>query len=121
VCLLLLYPIWLFLPGVWTRFALGMAISFLASVYWPIGRGQSLASVPGKAGAVTAVTSLFGLVPFSLLFGLLAEGIGLTAAMLLVHLVMTPVLIVVVMRLPRPVVEKAAEAVRTEEGIQQPA
>jgi MFS family permease len=120
VCLLLLYPVWLFLPGVWTRFALGMAISFLASVYWPIGRGQSLASVPGKAGAVTAVTSLFGLVPFSLLFGLLAEGIGLTAAMLLVHLVMTPVLILLVMRLPRPAAVEA-EAVLAEEGIQQPA
>lgn len=122
VSLLLLYPAWLFVPGVWTRFVLGMVMSFLASVYWPIGRGQSLASMPGKAGAVTAVTSLFGLVPFSLLFGLLAEGIGLTAAMLLVHLVMTLLLILLVTRLPRPVEGETAEAVVGErEGVHQAA
>lgn len=120
VGLLLLYPAWLFLPGVWPRFALSIPISFLASVYWPIGRGQSLASLPGKAGAVTAVTSLFGFVPFSLLFGLLAEAIGLTAAMLLVHLVMTPLLILLVLRLPRPVVEETAGDVLMEQEVHQP-
>jgi FSR family fosmidomycin resistance protein-like MFS transporter len=120
VSLLLLYPAWLLVPGVWTRFALEIPISFLVSVYWPIGRGQSLASVPGKAGAVTAVTSLFGLVPFSLLFGLLAEAIGLTAAMLLVHLTMTPLLILLVMKLPRPVVaDTTGDELAAEEPVQQ--
>ena len=84
VGLLLLYPLWLLLPGILARFLLGIPLSFLLSVYWPIARGQSLAAVPGRAGAVNALLSLWALVPLSPLFGLLAEVTGLTAAMLLV-------------------------------------
>lgn len=118
--LLLLYPLWLFLPGIWSRFALELPISFLLSVYWPIGRGQSLVSVPGKAGTITALASLFGFIPFTLLFGLLAEAIGLTQAMFWVLIPMTLVMMLVVARLPQqPPSESAANS--TEEELQQPA
>lgn len=83
--LLLLIPLWLFTPGgIWTRFILALPLNFFFAVYWPIGRAQALASAPGLAGAVTAVSALFGLVPSSLLFGLLAERMTLTSAMLCV-------------------------------------
>lgn len=83
--LLVIVPLWLLLPGVGTRFLLAIPLNFLFAVLWPIGRAQSLASVPGRAGAVTALTSTFALVPLPLLFGLLAEAMTLTAAMLLVQ------------------------------------
>ncbi|MGH2687128.1 MAG: MFS transporter [Actinomycetota bacterium] len=80
--LLVLYPMWLFAPGVWGRVVVGVPLAFLWSLLWPIGRARSLTSVPGKAGAVTAVTTVFALAPMPLLFGVLAEGVGLRPAML---------------------------------------
>jgi MFS family permease len=100
IILLVLIPAWLLLPGVLTRFVLGVPLSFLFAVYWPIGRGESLASVPGRAGALTAVYSLYGLVPIPLLFGLLAEAISLTQAMLWVSVGALLALIVVTQFLP---------------------
>lgn len=82
--LLLLYPLWLLWPGIIARFLLGIPLNFLMSVYWPIARGQSLATVPGRAGALNAILSLWALVPLAPLFGVLAELTGLTRAMLLV-------------------------------------
>lgn len=79
--LLFTIPLWLLVPGVWARFALMVPMSFFFSVFWPVGKAQSLAAVPGKAGTVTAMHSLMGLVPLPLLFGLLAETVGLTTAM----------------------------------------
>jgi predicted MFS family arabinose efflux permease len=84
--LLLLIPLWLLLPGVWTRFLLALPLNFLFAVFWPIGRAQSLAAVPGRAGTVTAINATFALLPLTLLFGLLAEAVTLTRAMLLVQL-----------------------------------
>lgn len=80
--LLVVLPLWLFIPGVWPRFLLALPLNFFFAFYWPVGRPQLLISAPGRAGAVTALNSLFGLIPFSLLFGLLAEAITLTAATL---------------------------------------
>ncbi len=82
--LLLLYPAWLLTPGIASRFLLGAPLAFLMALYWPIGRGQALVSVPGKAGALTAVTALYGLLPLNIGMGWLAQRIGLTPAMLLV-------------------------------------
>jgi MFS family permease len=82
---LILYPAWLFLPGILTRFVLALPLNFLLTVFWPIGKSQSLASVPGNAGAVSAIHSMVALVPLSLFFGLLAEAITLTGAMFLVQ------------------------------------
>ena len=67
--LLVLYPIWLLTPGIWQRLVLSLPISFLFTVYWPIGKAQSLASVPGRGGTITAVQSLIGLVPLPLFLG----------------------------------------------------
>jgi FSR family fosmidomycin resistance protein-like MFS transporter len=98
--LLFLYPAWILLPGIVTRFILLVPLSFLFSVYWPIGKAQSLASVPGRGGTITAVDSLLGFVPIPLLFGLLAEWITLSKAMLWVLMGATIVLIAVIWRLP---------------------
>ncbi len=98
--LLVLYPLWLLTPGIWQRFVLSLPISFLFTVYWPIGKAQSLASVPGRGGTVTAVQSLLGLVPLPLFFGFLAESISLTSAMFWVLTGGTVVMIIIVLRMP---------------------
>ena len=79
--LLLLYPLWFVLPGVGAKFVIGGPLNILGGVIWPIGRGESLASAPGRAGTLTAISSLTGLVPATLAVGLLAEAIGPTLAM----------------------------------------
>lgn len=82
----LLFPLWLLVPGVASRFALMIPLAFFFAMFWPISKASALTAAPGRAGAVTAVSSLFGFVPLPLLFGLLAQAIGLTAAMLAVFL-----------------------------------
>ena len=81
-----LYPLWLLTPGLWPRFGLMVPLVFFFSMFWPILKSSALSSLPGRAGAVTAINALFGLVPLPLLYGLLADGVGLTSAMLIVHL-----------------------------------
>ena len=87
IVLIVLMPLWILLPGILTRFVLAVPINIAFALLWPIGKGQSLASVPGKAGAITAISSLFSIIPLPLLFGLLAQAITLTTAMLIIHLV----------------------------------
>lgn len=99
--LLILYPLWLLVPSVWTRFVLAAPLNVLMTVYWPIGRAQSLASAPGRGGTVSALVSLAQVVPLALLFGLLAEAITLTAAMLWVSVGALLLLLVMAARLPR--------------------
>lgn len=84
--LFLLIPLWLYIPGIWPRFLLAAPLNFFFATYWPIGRARTLASAPGRTGAVTAVSALFGLAPLSLLFGLLAHWTTLTSATLWVSL-----------------------------------
>lgn len=98
--LLVLIPLWLLLPGAGARFLLALPLNFLLAVFWPIGRAQALASVPGRGGTVTALTSLFGLVPLPLLFGLLAEAITLTAAILVLQVGALLLLALLVRRMP---------------------
>lgn len=98
--LFLLYPLWLFAGGIIARFALAIPISFLVTVYWPIGKAQSLVSVPGKGGTVTAVQSLLGLIPLPLFFGMLAEIVTLTTAMFAIYLSGTLLMMVLVWRMP---------------------
>jgi hypothetical protein len=95
-----LYPAWLFLPGIWTRFVLALPLNFLLAVFWPVGKSQSLASLPGKGGAVTAVHSMTALVPVALFFGLLAEAITLTGAMLVVQVGAMAVMVLVALLMP---------------------
>lgn len=78
----LLYPAWLFTPGIWPRFLLAIPLTFLFAMFWPIVRSQALATLSGRAGAMTAVLSLLGLLPLPLLLGMLADQTTLTLAML---------------------------------------
>ncbi|MFN2221324.1 MAG: MFS transporter [Chloroflexota bacterium] len=100
VMLLFLYPAWLWLPGIWPRFILAIPISFLFAVFWPIGKAQSLAAVPGRGGTITAFQSLLGLVPLPLFFGLLAESIDLSRAMLWVYAGAILMMILLAWRMP---------------------
>lgn len=98
--LLLLYPLWLLWPGIAARFLLGIPLNFLMSVYWPVARGQALATVSGRAGALNALLSLWAVVPLAPLFGLLAEITSLTRAILLVSVGALLLLGLLTFRLP---------------------
>ena len=87
ITLLICTPFWLLLPGIATRFLLTIPITTAQTMLWPISKGQSLAAVPGKSGAITAVTSTFSIVPFAVFFGLLAEALTHTNAMLVTYTV----------------------------------
>jgi MFS family permease len=97
---LILFPIWLFTPGIPSRIALSLPLNFLFTVFWPVGKAQSLRSVPGLGGTTTAVYSLMSLVPLPLMFGLLAESTSLTSAMFWVTMGSVAVMILVVWLLP---------------------
>ncbi len=86
VAVALLFPLWLFVPGVISRFLLMVPLTFFFAMFWPISKARALTSAPGRAGAVTAVSSLFGFLPLPILFGLLAQAIGLSTAMLALFL-----------------------------------
>jgi MFS family permease len=100
VGLVILYPIWLLTPGIWQRFALSVPISFLFTFYWPIGKGQGLASSRGTGGTFTSIHSLLYLIPLPLLFGLLAESITLTSSMLIVTLAGLIAMVVIILGMP---------------------
>ncbi len=55
---LVLYPAWVLVPGVAARLVLGVPLAFAWTMFWPIAKSRSLASMPGRAGAVNAVTTL---------------------------------------------------------------
>lgn len=80
--LLVLYPAWYLLPGIWARFLVGAPLGFLFALFWPIARSESLTTASGRPGAVTAVSAVLGLLPLALFVALLAEAVGLTAALL---------------------------------------
>jgi fucose permease len=79
--LLLLYPAWLLAPGVAWRFVLGAPVAFLAAVPWPLARSRALAALPGRAGTVTAIQGLYGVLPTALLIGWGGEQVGLSVTM----------------------------------------
>jgi MFS family permease len=81
---LAVYPAWLLVPGLAAKLLLVGVRNAVLAPLWPILRSRALASVPGRAGTVSAVTSLLGLAPLAAGFGWLAGRIGLTAAMLVV-------------------------------------
>lgn len=86
VSVTLLYPLWLLTPGLWPRFVLMVPLTFFFTMFWPILKANSLASLPGRAGAITAIRSVMGILPLPLLFGVLADRVGLTGAMLGIHM-----------------------------------
>lgn len=85
--ILVLHPVWLLAPGAAGRIVVGVPLAFLTALLWPVARSRALASVPGRAGAVTAVATVFGAVPLTLAAGATAEVIGLVPAMLAFTLV----------------------------------
>lgn len=85
VATLVLYPAWLLVPGLPAKLGMVVLRDAASAPLWPILHARALAAVPGKAGAVSAVTALVGVVPLHAGFGWLAGRVGLTAGMLWVH------------------------------------
>ena len=100
LALFILYPAWFSVPGVWAKFAIGIPLGFFAGVLWPVAQAELLSSVPGRAGALTALRSTFSFVPLTLLVGVLAEWQGLTLSMASVHIAGLVVMALVLTRLP---------------------
>jgi MFS family permease len=101
--LLVLYPSWVLVPGVWPRVALAVPLNFLGAAIWPVAKARSLTSVTGRPGTVTAVSSLFGFVPMALGVSLLAEATSLTTAMLVVPVVALALMALLAWAMPRVV------------------
>ncbi len=85
------YVAWVYAPGLASCAVLAFVVGALAAPSYPIVEAQAYASLPGRSGTVAAVGSLLG--PFQaalpLALAWVADGAGLTAAML--ALVMQPV------------------------------
>jgi MFS family permease len=81
VALVVLTPAWLYLPGTALKLAFGMVLAAASALPWPIAEARSLTSVPGCAGAVAAVTTLFPLVPVTLAVAIAGRALGLTAGL----------------------------------------
>jgi MFS family permease len=77
-----LHPLWLVAPGVAGRVLVGVPLAFLTALLWPVARARALASVPGRAGAMTAATTLFGALPLTLAAGAAATAFGLVPTLL---------------------------------------
>lgn len=101
--LLVLYPLWVLVPGIWPRVALAVPLNFFSALIWPVARAQSLASVSGRPGTVTAVRSLFGLAPLAFGVSVLAEATSLTTAMLAVPVAALALMSVLAWAMPRVV------------------
>jgi MFS family permease len=80
--IVVLHPLWLVAPGVVGRLLVGVPLAFLTALLWPVARSRALASVPGRAGAVTAVTTLVGALPLTLAAGAAAAAFGLVPTLL---------------------------------------
>lgn len=95
---LVVYPLWLLLPGIGWRLALVVPRNALMAPLWPILRARSLAAVPGAGGAATALYAMLGLLPLQAVFAWTASRLGLTPTLLGVHVTATVTLLAVVVR-----------------------
>jgi MFS family permease len=100
LALLVLYPAWFAVPGALSKFAIGAPLGFFHALLWPVAQGELLSSVPGRAGALTALRSTFSLVPLPLIVGLAAEAQGLGVTMASMHVLGVVAMGVVLLRLP---------------------
>lgn len=82
----LVYPLWLLLPGTATRLLLVVPRNLVMAPLWPILRARALGARPGAAGTVSALSSLTGLLPLVAVLGAAANRWGLTAVLLSVTL-----------------------------------
>lgn len=86
---LVLYPAWLLVPGIWAKIVLSVPLALAIAPVWPLARARVLAAVPGRGGMVMAITSLYGVLPLTALFGWVSGRVGLTPSMFAVHMTAT--------------------------------
>ncbi|HEX7168627.1 MAG TPA: MFS transporter [Acidimicrobiales bacterium] len=79
--LVVLPVLWVVAPGIAGRVVVGVPLAFARTMLWPIAKSRSLVAVPELAGAASAVTTLFPIVPLALVVSRVAESTGVGAAM----------------------------------------
>jgi predicted MFS family arabinose efflux permease len=86
---LVLYPVWLAVPGIVAKTVVVIPLAITIAPLWQLARARALAALPGRGGAVLAVTSLYGLLPLAAAFGLVSARVGLAPTMFTVTTVAT--------------------------------
>jgi FSR family fosmidomycin resistance protein-like MFS transporter len=71
---LVLFPVFLLAPGMWTKVALLGLLGLFNAGWYSILKAQLYSAMPGQSGTVMAVGNVFGLVG-----GLIPLGLGLVA------------------------------------------
>jgi predicted MFS family arabinose efflux permease len=98
---LVVYPVWLFVPGVLSKIVLVVPLAIAMAPVWPLVRARALKAAPNRGGMVLAITSLYGLLPLAALFGWFSARVGLTSAMFAVHMTATlGILVTIQQRVP---------------------
>jgi hypothetical protein len=100
VASLVLHPLWVLVPGVGAKLGLVALRDAAAAPLWPLVHARALTTVPGRAGAVTAVAALLGLAPLHAAAAWLAQQIGLTGSLLGLRFAATSGLLVLLLREP---------------------
>jgi MFS family permease len=95
---LLVYPVWLLVPGVTVKIMLVVPLALTVAPVWPLVRARAFMAVPNRGGMVLAITSLYGLLPLAAAFGWVSARAGLTPTMLVVHMAATIGILLVVRR-----------------------
>jgi len=72
---------WVLAPGVGGKIVVGVPLAFAWTMIWPLAKSQSLTVEPSLAGATQAVSTLFPVLPLTLLVTWLSTVVGLGAAM----------------------------------------
>ncbi|HSJ44479.1 MAG TPA: MFS transporter [Euzebyales bacterium] len=85
----LIYPVWLLVPGVTAKVVLAVPLALTVAPVWPLVRARALKAVPNRGGMVLAITSLYGVLPLAAAFGWVGARVGLTPTMLVVHVTAT--------------------------------
>lgn len=81
-CALVVLPlVWVATPTLLATIAVGIPLAAMHALVWPLARARSLVVVPELAGAASAVTTLFPVLPLSLAVSWLAEVVGIGTAM----------------------------------------
>jgi len=86
---LVLFPLWLLVPGGMAGQLAGLfVLGLLASPWYPLLQGEAFAAAPGRAATVTALTSVTGTAGgiLAVLAGVVATSFGLTVGLALLTL-----------------------------------
>jgi fucose permease len=86
---LVIYPLWLAVPGIVAKTVVVVPLAITIAPVWPLARARALAALPGRGGAVLAVTSLYGVLPLAAAFGWVSARVGLAPTMFVVTTVAT--------------------------------